>query len=383
MRAVFLALVVAIAGFSASLTLSEPAEAAHRGGAALCSGQYLIQHANWQFCWQQDDLRVQGLEINDAQYMGKRVVWKMGVPFSITRYHVPGGVGIGPYKDALGNAGSGQHNGYGLGSTAIDASACPRFLGTGTLINNGRLCLETSEGVNAKVAIWARYNVYNYKFLNGYIFHEDGTVEPRLMFGGYLIDGCSIGSGCVSHFHHGFWRFDFDIMGQANDTVQSFARVEQGTGSGGTLNLVAGPLWTAVPGEAQLVRDYEAFGKWRVIDDKARNENGIPRGYELLPNSLGPGDGVSTGDAFVFAHRTDSTELGYEVPTNPYSDAAYLDRYINGDAVAPGDVVLWYVDHVFHEPRDEERPTMPYHVTGPTLKPRNFSPTNGIEFTGG
>ena len=58
------------------------------------------------------------------------------------------------------------------------------------------------------------------------------------------------------------------------------------------------------------------------------------------------------------------------------TDSALNANYNNGESLDGQDNVMWYSEHFFHEPRDEEKPTMPYHKMGPMMEVRNFLPEN-------
>ncbi len=385
-RALLLTALAASSALAVAAPLAPPAAA--KTSTPNCSAPYYVAFANWEFCWQLDNLRVQGIELNDVRYMGERVLWKAGVPFSITRYHMNA---YGPYKDAFGNAGAAGLPGYGRGSLPIAPAQCPRFLGTGTLLQGGHVCLETIGGPNPRVALWTRFDVYNYRFANGWILHADGTFEPKVLLGGNLIDYGSSACGsvtgahaCQSHFHHVYWRFDFDVAGEAGDNVQEFRRAEGLPSSNSVLDPACSPsrggAWCTFQIEGVRERTFADFTKWRVADFDARNDKGHARSFEIVPNGLGPADGTSTADFWAFAYKGDSAELGYQVSTNPRADSS-VTAYADGQIIRPADVVVWYAEHVFHEPRDEEGPNMIFHTTGPKIAPRNFLGSNLVEST--
>src|SRR5688572_12393370 len=93
-----------------SLTQTHPTQA--------CSFPTYVNHAGWDLCWQQDDVRGQGLELNQVMFQGQSVAWKIGFPLSLTHYD---GDLIGPFKDVLGSSTllGGDNQGYGRGSLQI------------------------------------------------------------------------------------------------------------------------------------------------------------------------------------------------------------------------------------------------------------------------
>lgn len=393
--------------------LAQPSPAADAGTVEplLCAAPYLVEGAGWSLCWQKDDERVQGLEINDVRFEGKRVLWKAGVPFSITRYN---GYKAGPFKDTLGSSSS-SAPGFGNGSLPIAPSACPRFLAEGVLLADGKVCVERSDDSPVPaIALWSRWDIVNYRFANAWILRGDGSIEPRILLGGLLLDQAQTGGpgGTASrgavHAHHTYFRFDFDVDGRGNDTIEEYARTELAPATeapavnhpavpkpepldvchngGGALpqttnRAVGGGIWCPVAAESPRVRDYALGTRWRVVDVESRNAHGTPRSYEVLSGSLVPGDGPSSADAWALAWKGDSAEIGYEVPAFPAVDAPLALYAAPSEPAFRTDVVLWVVDHVLHEPRDEENPSMMYHASGPVLKPRNFLDGNALEQT--
>lgn len=374
-------------------TTDARAATAHPTGA--CSAPYHVTGAGWDLCWQREDVRVQGLEINRALFEGEPVVWKMGVPFSLTEY---GQIAFehGPFKDVLGTPGEAFVPGFGRGSMQLDEAACPRFQPQGELVDDGRVCVEHRGGVAPEVSVWTRYDAFNYRFLQGYHFDDRGEVEPFLALGGQLLDGAEVGAEGANHYHHVYWRVDLDVAQPGNDTFQVFQRGEGQApfvSASGSESLepcqrvgedpgdsVAATAWCDVPREAKLTYEQKTHDKWRVVDEAATNGQGHAKSFQFVARSAAPTNGFSSFDALVLEYAGDSSEIGYEVPSSP----AAGDRALNDYLAPPEDVrdpVAWVVNHVFHETRDEERGSMTYHYVDFTLQPRNFVDRNPAEDT--
>lgn len=356
--------------------------------ADACSSDFHVQGAGWDFCWQQDDLRVQGLELNRVFFHNESVIWRIGVPFSLTKYE---SASPGPFKDVLGRPDDANLPGFGQGSMAIDPDSCPRFLPHGDLRNDDRLCVEHRGGVEPAVSVWARYDLINYKFLQGYHLDARGYMEPFVSLGGHLIDGPTVGAAGQNHYHHMYSRVDFDIASPGGDNFQVFKRSEGITPSGQALAVNApvgceprgagtAATWCDVPAEAQLVRQHETYDKWRVQDRQAQNAQERPRSYEFVVHSDGPANEFSTFDTMVLQHQGDSQQIGYEVPSLPrFGDVDLKNYMIPPDAVT--DPVAWVVQHTYHDTRDEDSPAMHYHHAGFVLRPNNFMDENPAEHT--
>lgn len=362
--------------------------------ASACSIPYHIQWAGWDLCWQQDDLRVQGVEVNRAFFHGDSVVWKMGVPFSLTQYERP--LGPGPFKDVLGRPHDAGRNGYGNGPMLIDPDACPRFLGQGELLNDGRLCVEYRGGVEPAMALWARYDVFNYRFIQGWQFDARGHMEPFLRLGGLLIEDAEAGEWGQDHMHHVYWRIDFDIAADGNDRFQAFKQTAAGdvfplvvnnplletTRCDDPLDGIQGKTWCNISQEMGLQYVHHTLDKWRVMDSEDVNARGHERSFEFRIHSDAPADHFSTFDAMVLQYAGDSQEIGHEVPTNP--SKVNGDGEVQAYAIPPEgitDPVVWLVYRVHHDTRDEDRGSMTYHDVRFDIQSKNFLDRNLGEAT--
>jgi len=393
-----LALVAALAvgGYVATSGTSDAAAADQDPHPAnACSEPYHVSGAAWDFCWQREDTRVQGLEINRAFFNGESVIWKMGVPFSLTEYD-QSGFGPGPYKDVLGTPGDNALPGFGRGSMQIDQEACPRFQSQGQLVDDGRVCIETSGGVAPEVSIWSRYDVFNYRFLQGYHFDDRGVVEPWVALGGQLLDGATVGAEGANHNHHVYWRVDYDIAQPGGDAFQAFKRVHgevpvgtfadgvdratcETVGSQSSINVSANG-WCDAARETKLTYEQDTHDKWRVVDQTDANGQGHDKSFQFVVRSAGPAGPFSSFDAMALDHAGDSEEIGYEVGSSPIAGDAALNAYLRPPE-EPTDPVAWVANHVYHETRDEERGSMTYHYAGFEMSPRDFVDENPAEET--
>ncbi len=401
--------------------------------AAACSFPFHVQGAGWDLCWQQDDLRGQGLELNQAYFQGESVIWKIGFPFSITKYE---GDRFGPYKDTLGESLLfGENPGFGRGSMTIGRFDCPRFFGDGILLNDNRVCVEHRGGPEPAIAVWARYDIFNYRFLQGYFLDSRGVIEPFVRLGGTLADGDFGGSSGTNHFHHIYWRVDFETGQAGNDGFQAYLRPDpawndwepytvwtpegdideedptldcsrfasgrgppvcQGQDVDGNFTLVD-PLaaaklplhcrqqvedgitgWCSVEEEAALRQHANLFTKWRVHDHEDTNDWGRHKSFESTGRTSFdvPADGdFATFDVMVLQGRGGSQEVGFEVPARPTAGDSYLESYMDPPETVM-DPVVWFATHAYHDTRDEEWPTMSFHHVSFSISPRDFMSEN-------
>ncbi len=368
-----------------------------------CSHPFHVSGANWDLCWQRDDLRVQGLEVNRVLFHDRSVAWKMGVPFSITQYDGPTAQSVS-FKDVLGTPEEAGIPGAGNGSLQIDPGACPRFHDRGELRDEGRVCIEHEDGIEEAVSVWARYDVFNYRFLQGWTFHERGVIEPFVALGGELFDGSHAGAEGTNHFHHVYWRLDLDIAATGNDTLQGFAHVDEGRSARGhherTDQLTGAlepftsagdaacqrpeatstPVWCQIDNEGRFASTKATTTKWRIADEEDANANGHARSFEFRVRSDAAANSFSSFDVMALEHQADDAEIGHETSPTAVSGDTDLLTYMTPAEVIE-DPVAWVVFHAYHDTRDEDRGSMTYHYVSFELRPANFLDENRGEQT--
>lgn len=183
----------------------------------------------WEMCW----LRPQhssgpegsGLEIRNVHLNGYPVIKAAHSPLLFAEY--TGSTCYRDWKDAttsiLGEPAVRNQLGTSVAfnaTTSCDRSnhptasygACPFQL-------PGRTGADCFNGVAIEdrgdhVVVTVQYNAAWYSYGSRFIFHADGSFEPLFGFGNY--DGTNNGT---THWHHNYWRLDFDIDGPTNDLV--------------------------------------------------------------------------------------------------------------------------------------------------------------------
>lgn len=179
------------------------------------------------------------------------------------------------------------------------------------------------------VVLTTQYSAAWYFYTSRFYFYADGSFEPEFGFGNN--NGTN---NHISHWHHNYWRLDFDIEGAANDVISQNNVVQAAEFS--ALRCNAG---TAVPCVTER--------RWSVTD----TVSGL--GFLLMPSAA---DYVTpTNQSGRSFHLTDV--IGTTHITNEYSDTPGLaslddcsmdeENLVNGgdlDGVAGGgtDVVLYY-----------------------------------------
>jgi primary-amine oxidase len=248
----------------------------------------------------------------------------------------------------------------------------------------------------------SRLGNYDYGF--EWIFHEDGTIEHRVLLTGIMTPkGVASGHGdslaslvapgvaAVHHQHFFNYRLDVDVDGSAPNQVVEVEThaLAGGTGNphGGGFAMEARPLATEQEARRQL--DAHSGRRWRVINTAAHGALGSPTGFELVPGA----------NANPFAAESSSLMrragfLQWQLWATPYVDS---ERFAAGDypnqspggsglarwssanrSLVGGDVVLWYTLGITHNPRPEDWPVMPVHEAGFRLMPVGFFDRNPV-----
>jgi hypothetical protein len=183
----------------------------------------------WQFCWRRPANSTpqpsgSGIELLDIYYNGHMVFSHLNVPVLNIEYG-PGGCGC--YRDWLDEevrfeaVGAPCGNGYCevIEPARTECDCAPTDTCDSNPDNECNVDLGNFTGVAADKepdhltmttemsAGWYRYSQY-------LTFNLDGSIEPEFAFS-------SLPNGCTdtTHFHHGYYRFDFDIDGPSNDEV--------------------------------------------------------------------------------------------------------------------------------------------------------------------
>lgn len=273
-----------------------------------------------------------GVELRRVDYRRQRVLARAHVPVVNVEYG-PDGVsaGCGPtHRDWAHEEGC---------FTAPGSDVAPGFrLCTGpptTILDSGtdggdfrgvaiRLDGDELVIVSQLQAGWYRY-VSEWRLL------ADGTIRPR--FGFAAVDNpCT----CDAHAHHVYWRFDFDILGHANNLVQEHNDPP----------IIGTSNWHTTRYEVRRARHAAANRFWRVRSIRSS------QGYSLMP---GPGDGEADpygiGDVWILRYHDSELDDGQGYTDDQGLSRANIDRFVSGESVERQDVVLWYATH-FRHPTD-------------------------------
>lgn len=248
MRAITLLPILSLVAMLSAMPASGAASDAHPQATrevpncALYSNSVLMswpaQAPVWQFCWRRPhDSTPQpngsAVELFDVIYNGHRVFDRVNVPILNVEYG-PGGCGC--FRDWLDSevrfeaVGSPCGNGYCevIEPTRTVCDCAPTNTCDSNPNNQCNVDLGSFSGVAAekdtdRLIMTTQMDAGWYRYTQRWTFYLDGTIEPGFGFG-------SVPNGCTdtNHFHHGYYRFDFDIDGPDNDEI--FSEVVSGAG---------------------------------------------------------------------------------------------------------------------------------------------------------
>ncbi len=190
----------------------------------------------WDMCWvrvsNSSGPRGSGLELRNIHFRGVLLVKRSHAPILFAEYKDgQGGNCYRDWKDENSNliAEPAVRNVLGTpvnftATTNCDVSSLPdTAYGSCPFGQPGRTAADCGgAGVvalenlpnNLGMRITSQYTAGWYKYTARYVFGADGSIAPEFGFGNS--DGTF---NDITHWHHNYWRFDFDIDGAANDVV--------------------------------------------------------------------------------------------------------------------------------------------------------------------
>jgi hypothetical protein len=292
-----------------------------------------------------------------VSYRGQTVFARVNVPVLNVRYDEPGNGTCGPsYRDWF------KHNAFPWKVTpppppggptvepaAVDVTTAPitycEVLDGPSDGNywNGVAIERLADRITLTSQFTAGWYVYSQKMT----FTADGQFLPRFGF-------TAIDDDCVNrhHTHHAYYRFDVDLDGFANDSIQRWL----------DLSTAAIPLrafWSTLTVEGAVGLSPQGTDRYRVIDNVTRRSLTLEPGEESRLRDDYSGPHVW----FLRYKRTEKDDGGRLAGNNePASTRVNIDRFVNGESIERKDVVLWYrVTHRHDHGRE-------CHYVGPTLK---------------
>ena len=263
--------------------------------------------------------RGSGVEIRDVSYLCKTILKRAHVPILNVLYD---NGACGPYRDWQWQEGSFIANGTDVAAGVRQCTSAPQtFLESQSDTGNFRGVAIYQDPVNNEVTIVSEMEAGWYRYISRWEFSPAGVIRARFGF-----DGVNNSCVCNAHFHHAYFRLDFDLNGAGRNQF-----TEYDTRSFFT------PLLT----EVKRYRDFIRGRYWTV-------ENLLSG--ELVAIRPGANDGIADtyarGDAWFLRYR--STELDDGRNSTGSNTEANLDAFVNGESIAEQDVVMWYTGHFYH-----------------------------------
>jgi hypothetical protein len=293
-----------------------------------------IQWGSWDFDY--DVSGFEGLSLLNGTYRGRSAIGKFSMPVIRVRYLVDGGAldwrrplgkGAGPYADRLWWKLGGDHGLQKISNMG------DQYVGVMSSVRDGGQWLEL--GIYGRIGAYHLYHCWH--------LSEDGWIMPRIWSKGLTSN--------MDHWHHPYWRFDFDIDGTDNHRVH-------------VRNFGAWRFYTRESNDVKNA-DPRANTAWFV-----RNEQ-TNQGAFVIP---GDGDGVADGfsriDMGVRRYNRDEELHPWRYQKSPWGswdwqfDTGGL-QFLNNESVDRTDVVFWYVSHMFHRAQEGKDH---WHSSGPWIK---------------
>ena len=289
--------------------------------------------------------RASGIEVQNVNYLGKRVLTRGHVPILNVQYDRNL---CGPYRDW-----SYQEDNF----VAIGTDVAP---GIRMCTSPPQTILEsgTDTGNFRGVAVWddrekvqlvTEMQAGWYRYLMEWTFTDDGTISPRYGFG-------ATNNSCVCniHNHHAYWRLDFDIVTAANNFVTENTPVDN----------------FKLTKEEMRPRLYGTNHTWLIENLNA------PNGESVL---IVPGDNdnnfnkYSKGDLWFLVAKGNEIDDGVNC-TQGCDTTIQIAPFTNGENINGADIVVWYGGHFIHDDAESAAATNLFgeHVVGPNIFLRHY-----------
>ncbi|MFC4464654.1 hypothetical protein ACFPH6_08805 [Streptomyces xiangluensis] len=299
-----------------------------------------VPWGNWAF-----DYAVagrQGLSLANGYFRGRRIFNKLSLPVIRVKYVNDEqffgatsrlGTGCGPYNDQI------TWDPINFGEDLNPISGPHHLMpmtSDGKYILNEETELEGSQATWLELAVYARIGAYHIK--QAWYLNQYGMILPRVF---------SKGLSCnLDHWHHPYWRFDFDLDGPANQQVNVF-------GSNGSEFL------GVVTKEGRLLDDPAGGTRYNVENKQTGLKAWVlPRPLDATTGTVGPTPPFCSVDGYVRKFRQ---EEDVEWPHRPEHEIGFDVHELCSDA---DDIVLWNVAHLHHHAHEGADH---WHEAGPDI----------------
>jgi hypothetical protein len=287
-----------------------------------------------------------GIELRNVNYRNRRLLSRGHVPILNVKYDQDR---CGPYRDWQYEEGRIQAVGTDVGSTGF--RLCPQpattivetgsdsgnFLGVGVYITGSEVVF-----VSEMEAGW-------YRYISQWRFDVNGVLRPRFAF-------AAVENSCVCnvHYHHVYWRLDFDIIDGRRNRVEEF----NDPPLSGTSN------WSTVRFETRRARNPAKKRRWKVTNpDNGAAVQIRPGADDSLAGEM-PDAPFGQGDVWLLKYRPNQVDDGVVAIGPPYE--AGIQQWVNGERIDAADVVIWYAGHFAHD-LSHDAAALHGHILGPDI----------------
>jgi len=134
-----------------------------------------------------------------------------------------------------------------------------------------------------ELVLWGVLNADNYNYIIEWTFRDDGEIEARAGASGVVLPTLP----AVTHVHNFTWRLDFDLNGEAGDSVGIETHVENTAITPSIATDTLAKINNNAEGGVGL--DPVAFNSMIISDATLKNSLGHSTTYELIPIRTGTG----------------------------------------------------------------------------------------------
>ncbi len=288
-----------------------------------------------------------GVTLREVDYRGKRVLYRAHAPILNVQYD---GNACGPFRD------------WQFAESYIQANGTDVAPGIRWCPTPARTILdppETDSGNFRGVAIYrdgqevvvvSELEAGWYRYISEWRLHDDGTIRPRFGFSA-VQNSCT----CHTHYHHIYWRFDFDIVTEGNNVVWEYNSPP-----------ITSSNWHINYWEVMRPRNPSRSRRWWIENSTTGDA------YMLIP---GPDDGVphsaasfGRGDVWILRHYDGEIDDGISAAPSQagqrqWNAPAEIGSFIDPESTYNQDIAIWYAAHFTHAVHEESG-----HIVGPTLQ---------------
>lgn len=206
-----------------------------RAGGPVCTApavkaSWPVSFPVWEFCFlsptNSSSTQGSSLELRDVYYHGRLVLKRAHSPILFAEYTTSicyrdwKNTNVSflmppPVRNQVGDPGA------FVIRTSCDISNDPTIgYGTCPFAQSGVTAADCASGVSLEdrgtsLVVTTQHSAAWYQYSSRFFFYPDGSFEPEFGFGNS--NGTNNG---ITHWHHNYWRLDFDIEGADNDVIE-------------------------------------------------------------------------------------------------------------------------------------------------------------------